>query len=200
MRGWGWFPSVRHRSHDHGEGICIQGEGGVYIQGGEGVCIWRVCIWGGGEGSVYREGWVDPPMCDLNCSVQGGVPSLRTNFRTPLNLNSEVSNPKILLIFMRIPSLRTSFRTPLNLNSEVSNPKILLFSYWFFMQIGWAGLNLKSEVSYAPKLSSKVSKNSYWSWKLVLLLSHSESTHPPPPIGTGKTGSTHPTGMLPCFI
>ena len=92
------------------------GGGGVYIQG---VCIWGVCIWG--EGSVYREGWVDPPMCDLNCSVQG-----------------------------RVPSLRTSFKTPLNLNSEVSNPKILLFSYWFFTEIGWVGLNLKSEVSYAP--------------------------------------------------
>ena len=24
-----------------------------------------------------------------------------------------------------------------NLYSEVSKPKILLFSYWFFMQIGW---------------------------------------------------------------
>ena len=36
-------------------------------------------------------------------------------------------------------SLRMSFWTPQNLNSEVSNPKILLFSYWFFMQIGWAG-------------------------------------------------------------
>ena len=24
-----------------------------------------------------------------------------------------------------------------NLNSEVSKPQILLFSYWFFMQIGW---------------------------------------------------------------
>ena len=25
------------------------------------------------------------------------------------------------------------------LNSEVSNPKMLLFSYWFFMQLGWVG-------------------------------------------------------------
>ena len=32
---------------------------------------------------------------------------------------------------------RTRFWTLPNLNSEVSTPKILLFSYWFFMQIGW---------------------------------------------------------------
>ena len=107
-------------------------------------------------------------MCDLNCSVQG-----------------------------RVPSLRMSFRTPLNLNSEVSNPKILLFSYWFFMQIGWAGLNLKSEVPYAPNQGSKVSKNSYSSWKLVLLLSHSESTHPLPPLELEKR-AVHI--LLECFL
>ena len=37
----------------------------------------------------------------------------------------------------RVSSLRTRFWTLPNLNSEVSIPKILLFSYWFFMQIGW---------------------------------------------------------------
>ena len=36
----------------------------------------------------------------------------------------------------RVSSSRTRFWTLLNLNSEVSTPKILLFSYWFFMQIG----------------------------------------------------------------
>ena len=33
-------------------------------------------------------------LCDLNCSVWGRVSSWRTSFWTPLNLNSEVSNPK----------------------------------------------------------------------------------------------------------
>ena len=37
----------------------------------------------------------------------------------------------------RVSSSRTRFWTLLNLYSEVSKPKILLFSYWFFMQIGW---------------------------------------------------------------
>ena len=37
----------------------------------------------------------------------------------------------------RVSSSRTRFWTLPNLNSEVSTPKILLFSYWFFMQIGW---------------------------------------------------------------
>ena len=47
-----------------------------------------------------------PTLCDLNRSVRGRVSS---------------SN---------------KFRTPPNLNSEVSTPKILLFSSWYFMQIG----------------------------------------------------------------
>ena len=63
-------------------------------------------------------------MCDLNCSVQGRVSSLRTSFWTPPNLNSEAS---------------TLIWTSPNFNSEVSKPKILLFSYWFFIQIGWVG-------------------------------------------------------------
>ena len=37
----------------------------------------------------------------------------------------------------RVSSSRTRFWTLLNLNSEVSTPKILLFSHWFVMQIGW---------------------------------------------------------------
>ena len=37
----------------------------------------------------------------------------------------------------RVSSSRKRFWTLPNLNSEVSQPKILLFSYWFFMQIGW---------------------------------------------------------------
>ena len=36
----------------------------------------------------------------------------------------------------RVCSWRTCFWTSPNINS---NPKILLFSYWFFMQIGWLG-------------------------------------------------------------
>ena len=47
-------------------------------------------------------------MCDLNGSVRGRVSSSRKRFWT-------------------LP----------NLYSEVSETKILLFSYWFFMQIGW---------------------------------------------------------------
>ena len=47
-------------------------------------------------------------LCDLNSSVRGRVSSSRKRFWT-------------------LP----------NLYSEVSKPKILLFSYWFFMQIGW---------------------------------------------------------------
>ena len=63
-------------------------------------------------------------QCDLNCSVRARVSSSRMSFWTPPNLNSEVS---------------TLVWTTLTLNSEASNPKILLFSYWFFLQIGWAG-------------------------------------------------------------
>ena len=62
---------------------------------------------------------LDPPLntlvcfkseqqCDLNGSVRGRVSSSRKRFWT-------------------LP----------NLYSEVSETKILLFSYWFFMQIGW---------------------------------------------------------------
>ena len=47
-------------------------------------------------------------LCDLNGSVRGRVSSSRKRFWT-------------------LP----------NLYSEVSETKILLFSYWFFMQIGW---------------------------------------------------------------
>ena len=37
----------------------------------------------------------------------------------------------------RVSSSRKRFWTLPNLYSEVSETKILLFSYWFFMQIGW---------------------------------------------------------------
>ena len=37
----------------------------------------------------------------------------------------------------RVSSSRKRFWTLPNLYSEVSKTKILLFSYWFFMQIGW---------------------------------------------------------------
>ena len=58
-------------------------------------------------------------LCDLNSSVRG-----------------------------RVSSSRKRFWTLLNLNSEVSEPKILLFSYWFFMQIRHRTLpNLNLEVS-----------------------------------------------------
>ena len=67
--------------------------------------------------------------CDLNCSVWG-----------------------------RVSSSRTSCWTPPNLNSEVSNPKILSFSYWFFMQIGWAGSvgHLQTLSRRCPTLRIKV--------------------------------------------
>ena len=51
-------------------------------------------------------------MCELTCDLNGSVRG-------------------------RVSSSRKRFWTLPNLYSEVSETKILLFSYWFFMQIGW---------------------------------------------------------------
>ena len=70
------------------------------------------------------------PWCPLECDLNGSVRD-------------------------RVSSSRTRFWTLLNLNSEVSEPKILLFSYWFFMQIRHRTLpNLNLEVSNSTIFSN----------------------------------------------
>ena len=95
----------------------------------------------------------------------------------------------------RVSSSRTRFWTLPNLNLEVSTPKILLFSYWFFMQIGWTaftawislGIRLCRHFQIKvwkcpntqtlPNKGSELSRTLSSSWKLVLELSSSDHTN-----------------------
>ena len=84
QRGWGWLPSMHHRSHDQGESasrwVCLQvglPSGGsafrwVFIQGW--VCIQWVCI----RGSTYMGGWADPGGSAYGGEVLGRGPPRST--------------------------------------------------------------------------------------------------------------------------
>ena len=124
------FRATRIFVHKHRqkEGLSVKGLPiGTGPRGGEGGsgCFHMVGRWGWGQEVPCDLSHGDPPV-DSQTRMKHYLPA---NYVCGWILNGSVRG--------RVSSSRTRFWTLPNLYSEVSKPKILLFSYWFFMQIGW---------------------------------------------------------------